>query len=194
MIQESVTAAASQSSQWTLAWSRVASDRRWTFLLIAIGAFSSVIYPHPPFVAFGAIAGTTLKPRRAILVAMSIWLVNQVYGYTVRQYPWSGDSLLWGLMLGLGTLIVTALALLRPKFSQKTLKGHCLWLGASALLGFAVFESLILTVDWLLTGSHTLTWAIARGILVNTTVWTISLTLIYFVFVRFTTRSHQPIV
>lgn len=192
-MQEPVTTTIAQSSQWSSTWNRVASDRRWSFLLIAMGVFSSIIYPHPPFVAFGAIAGTTLKLKRAILVAMSIWLMNQIYGYTVRQYPWSGDSLLWGLMLGLGTLIVTALALLRPKFSQKTLKGHCLWLGASALLGFAVFESLILTVDWLLTGSHTLTWAIAHSILFNTTLWTIALTLVYLVFVRLTTCSNQPI-
>jgi hypothetical protein len=46
-------------------------------------------------------AGTTLKPKRAILVALSIGLVNQIYGYTLRQYPWSADSLLWGFMLGL---------------------------------------------------------------------------------------------
>lgn len=189
-MQESVTPTIPQASQWSITWNRVASDRRWTFLLIAMGVFSSIIYPHPPFVAFGAIAGTTLKPRRAILVALLIWLVNQVYGYTVRQYPWSADSLLWGLMLGLGTLIVTALALLRPKFSQKTLKGHCLWLGASALLGFAVFESLILTVDWLLTGSHTLTWAIAQSLFIKETVWAIGLILIHLLFIRFTRPAH----
>lgn len=192
-MQESVITTISQSSPWSVTWNRVASRRLWSFLLITIGAFSTVIYPHPPFVAFGAIAGTTLKPKPAILVTMSIWLVNQVYGYTVRQYPWSADSLLWGLMLGLGTLIVTALALLRPPFSQKTLRGHCVWLGAIALMGFAVFQSLILSVDWLLTGSHTLTWAIARGILINTTIWTIALALIHLVFVRFTTRSNQSI-
>lgn len=192
-MQESVTTAIPQLSQWSSMWNRAASNRLWTFLLIANGAFSSVIYPHPPFVAFGAIAGTTLKPKRAILVALSIWLVNQVYGYTLRQYPWSADSLLWGFILGLGTLIVTVLASLRPPFSQKTLKGHCLWLGTIALVGFAVFESLILAVDWLLTGSHTLTWAIARGILINTTIWTITLAMIYLVFVQFTTRSNTSI-
>lgn len=189
-MQESAHSSVVAPPQWSVVWNTVAYHRLWTFFLVAIGAFSSVIYPHPPFVAFGAIAGTTLKPKRAVLVAMSIWLVNQVYGYTVRQYPWSADSLLWGLMLGLGTLIVTALALLRPPFSQKMLKGHCLWLSASVLLGFTAFQSLILTVDWLLTGSHTLTWAIAHSILINTTLWTFSLTLIYLVFVRFTTRSH----
>jgi hypothetical protein len=193
-MQESAHSSVVAPPQWSVAWNAVAHHRLWTFFLVAIGAFSSVIYPHPPFVAFGAIAGTTLKPKRAVLVALSIWLMNQIYGYTVWQYPWSGDSLLWGLMLGLGSLIVTALALLRPTFSQKTMKGHCLWLGAIALVGFAAFQSLILSVDWLLIGSHTLTWAIAHSILINTTLWTISLTLIYLVFVRFTTRSHQPIV
>jgi hypothetical protein len=146
-----------RTTDWSVVWNRAACDRLWTFFLVAIGAFSSVIYPHPPFVAFGAIAGTTLKPKRAILVALSIWLVNQVYGYTLRQYPWAANSLLWDFMLGLGTLIVTALASLRPIFSQKTLRGHCFWLGAIALISFAVFESLILAIDWLLTGSHTLT-------------------------------------
>jgi hypothetical protein len=193
-MQESAHSSVVAPPQWSVAWNAVAHHRLWTFFLVAIGAFSSVIYPHPPFVAFGAIAGTTLKPKRAVLVALSIWLMNQIYGYTVWQYPWSGDSLLWGLMLGLGSLIVTALALLRPTFSQKTMKGHCLWLGAIALVGFAAFQSLILSVDWLLIGSHTLTWAIAHSILINTTLWTIALTLIYLVFVRFTTRSHQPIV
>lgn len=86
-MQESVITAIPQSSQWSITWNRVASDRRWTFLLIAMGVFSSIIYPHPPFVAFGAVAGTTLKPKRAVLIAMSIWLMNQVYGYTVRQFP-----------------------------------------------------------------------------------------------------------
>jgi hypothetical protein len=190
-MQESVTPTIPQSSQWLVTWNWVASDRSWSLLLMAIGVFSRIIYPHPPFVTFGAIAGTTLKPRRAILFAMSIWLVNQVYGYTVRQYPWSADSLLWGFMLGLGTLIVTALALLRPRFSQKTLKGHCLWLGAIAVLGFAVFESLILTVDWLLTGSHTLTWAIARGILINTTLWAIGLMCIHLSFIRLKVGSRE---
>jgi hypothetical protein len=47
----------------------VASDRLWTFLLVAIGSASSVIYPHPPLAAFGAIAGTTLTPRRALSAA-----------------------------------------------------------------------------------------------------------------------------
>jgi len=188
-MQESVITAIPQSSQWSITWNRVASDRRWTFLLIAMGVFSSIIYPHPPFVAFGAVAGTTLKPKRAVVIAMSIWLMNQVYGYTVRQYPWSVDSLLWGFMLGLGTLIVTALASLRPTF-QKTMKGHCLWMGAISLIGFTVFESLILTVDWLLTGSHTLTWAIAQSLFIKETVWAIGLMLIHLLFIRFTHPAH----
>jgi hypothetical protein len=48
------------------AWNRVASHRLWTFLLITIGSAGSVIYPHPPLVAFGALAGITLTPKRAL--------------------------------------------------------------------------------------------------------------------------------
>ncbi|MGQ9872963.1 hypothetical protein [Leptodesmis sp.] len=93
-------------------------------------------------------------------------------------------------MLGVGTLIVAALASLRPKFSQKTLKEHCLWLGASVLLGFAVFESLILTVDRLLIGSHTLTWAITQSVFIKESVWAIGLMLIHLLFIRFTHPAH----
>jgi hypothetical protein len=178
-------------SPWSITWNTVANHRLWPLLLLAIGSASSIIYPHPPFVAFAAIAGTTLRARTAIGVAMMIWLVNQFYGYTIRQYPWSLDSLLWGLMLGLGTLIVSALAALRPSFSQYTLKGHWGWLGAVALGGFVVFESLILGVDWLLTGGHTLTLAITRSILSNTIVWTTALALVHLLFAWLMVRARS---
>jgi len=175
---------------WTTQWQAIAHSRIWFMSFLAVGAFSSVIYPHPPLVAFGAIAGTTLKPKPAILVAMLIWLLNQVYGYTLRQYPWTAGSLLWGLMMGLGILVVTLLASLRPPFSQKTVKGHCLWFGAVALIGFTAFESLILALDWLLTGSHILAWAITRSLLIKEGVWAIGLMLMHLSLTRFTRPVH----
>lgn len=51
----------SVQTRWSSLWQLLAQSRLWFFLLIAIGTFSSVIYPHPPLVAFGAIAGGTLK-------------------------------------------------------------------------------------------------------------------------------------
>jgi hypothetical protein len=63
-------------------------------------------------------------------------------------------------------------------------------MGTISLIGFAVFESLILTVDWLLTGSHTLTWAIAQSLFIKETVWAIGLMLIHLLFIRFTHPAH----
>jgi hypothetical protein len=121
-MQESMNTTTNPSaSQWSVTWNWVASHRLWSFLLIAIGSASSVIYPHPPLVAFGAIAGTTLTPKRALGAATAIWLVNQVYGYGLRQYPQTTEALLWGLVMGLGTLLVTAMAAIRPTLSKMTL-------------------------------------------------------------------------
>lgn len=183
-------ASVSEQTLWATRWQTIARSRVWFALLLAIGAFSSVIYPHPPLVAFGAITGTTLKRKPAILIAMSIWLINQVYGYTLRQYPLTADSLLWGLMMGLGTLIVTVPASVRPSFSQKTLQGHCLWFGAVALIGFAAFESLILALDWLLIGSHMLTWAITGSLFAKEVIWAIGLLLMHLSFIRFPRPVH----
>jgi hypothetical protein len=78
-----------------------------------------------------------------------------------------------------------ALLLLSCNPAYRTLRGHCLWLGAISLGGFVVFESLILTVDWLLTGSHTLTWAIAQSLFIKETVWAIGLMLIHLFLIRY---------
>lgn len=179
-----------EQTLWSTQWQAIAHSRIWFMSVLAISAFSSVIYPHPPLVAFGAIAGTTFKPKRAILIAMLIWLMNQVYGYTLRQYPWTADSLLWGSMMGLGTLIVTMLTSLRPPFSQKMLKGHCLWVGSIALVGFTAFESLILALDWLLIGSHMLTWAITGSLFAKEVIWAIGLLLMHLSFIRFPRLVH----
>ncbi|NJL54024.1 hypothetical protein HC928_01890 [bacterium] len=188
-MQESVTPTIPQSSQWSITWNRVANQRRWMFLLIGIGSFSSVIYPHPPLVAFGAIAGSTLSPKRAFLIALSIWFMNQLYGYGLRSYPQTAESFLWGLVMGLGMLLVTALAALRPPFSRTTWKGHGSWMAIAVLTGFLLFESLVLSLGFLLTGSHVLTWAILGHLLFKELIWAFALTLGYGFLARRTVRT-----
>jgi len=77
--------------------------------------------------------------------------------------------------MGLGILLVTLLALVRPDFSRVNLKGHCLWMIASAVIGFVVFESLILSFGWLLTGGHTLTWDIIAHLSLKEFAWSVVL-------------------
>jgi hypothetical protein len=189
-MQESMNTTTNPSaSQWSVTWNWVASHRLWSFLLIAIGSASSVIYPHPPLVAFGAIAGTTLTPKRALGAATAIWLVNQVYGYGLRQYPQTTEALLWGLVMGLGTLLVTAMAAIRPTLSKMTRKGHWVWVAIAVVAGFLLFESLVLSLGFLLTGSHVLTWAIFGHLLFKDLIWAFALTLIHVSITQLTLRS-----
>jgi hypothetical protein len=177
------------ASDWTKRWNRLANRHFWTFLLMAIGSLSSVIYPHPPLVAFGVIAGSTLPPKRALSIVATIWLINQLYGYGLRQYPQTAESLSWGLVMGLGTLLVTALAAIRPPFSKLTCRGHWLWVAIALVTGFLLLQSLILSLGFLLTGSHVLTWAILGHLLIKEVVWTIALTAFYVFLIRFAMRT-----
>jgi len=167
------------ASRWFVTWNTVAQHRLWIVLLIAIGGLSSVIYAHAPLVAFGTVAGTTLRPRRAFAAAIAIWFANQLYGFGLRHYPLTTESLAWGLAMGLGTVLVAAIAALRPGFSQTTRKGHGIWVAIALLTGFIVFESLISSLGFLLIGSHIFTWAILGRLLIKDVLWGFGLALIH---------------
>ena len=134
---------------WSHAEKAMSHSRMWQFLLITIGSASSIIYPHVPLVGFAAISGVTLNRKQAIISSIIIWLVNQLYGFTLRQYPQTLESLTWGLVMGLGTLLVTMIATLKPKFIEHKIWRYYLWLTASLVLGYVLFEGIIL-----LTASH----------------------------------------
>jgi hypothetical protein len=94
----------SPSNLWQMAWKLIGNSNWWQFCLIAVGSASSIVYPHVPLVAFAAVTGNTLTRRKALITAMSIWLANQLYGFTIRQYPRTLESLIWGLVMGVGML------------------------------------------------------------------------------------------
>lgn len=170
---------------WAIHWQSIAQSRIWLMLLLAIGSASSVVYPHPPLVAFGTIAGATLTPRKALGATTAIWLVNQICGYGWRQYPQTVESLGWAIAMGIGALLITSLALLRPQFSQTTFKGHCLWLLAIAVTGFVMFEGIILSLGFLLTGSHVFTWEILGSLFGKEMIWTAALTGVHAAIARY---------
>jgi len=172
------------SSRWSMGCRAIAQGKSWGFLLTVLGSASSAIYPHPPLVSFASIAGVTLTPKKALLVAMAIWLINQVYGYSLRDYPRTIDSFAWGLGMGLGTLLVTLLAAKRPKFSRERVSGHFLWLGATIVGGFVLFEGLILLFGLLLGSEHSLTLSLLGRLFVKEVIWAIALGLGHMFLVR----------
>ncbi|MGD1704210.1 hypothetical protein [Dapis sp. BLCC M229] len=165
---------------WSHAEKAMSHSRLWQFLLITLGSASSIIYPHVPLVGFAAISGVTLNRKQAIISSITIWLVNQFYGFTLRQYPQTLESLTWGLVMGLGTLLVTIVASIKPKFIEHKIWKYYLWLSASLVIGYVLFEGIILLTATLMVGdSHGLTVGILGRIFVKNIVWTIALTFIH---------------
>jgi hypothetical protein len=167
-----------RANNWLLVWESLSRNRFWQFLLIAAGSASSIVYSHAPLVGLAVVAGSTLKRDRAIAAAMTIWLVTQLYGYAIRQYPHTFESVAWGLLMGAGTLAVFLISAIRPRFSQKDWKGHLLWLGLALVAGYILFQgSIILAIA--LLGGHGLTEAILWKIFIKDASWAIALSLVH---------------
>lgn len=149
----------------------------WQFSLIAIGSLSNIIYAHVPLVGLAAVAGNTLPRSSAFTAIVSIWLANQLYGLTIRQYPWSGGSWLWGLVMGGNAVLITWLTTNRPNL-LRGFWSHLLWLITGVIGGYAFNQSIILLVaQWL--GEHGITGVILRRILVQNLSWAIALFLLH---------------
>ncbi len=82
--------------------------------------------------------------------------------------------------MGLGTLLVTILATLKPKFIEHQIWRYYLWLSVSLVIGYVFFEGIILLNATLMMGSsHGLTVGILGRIFVKNIVWAIALTFIH---------------
>ncbi|GAB4230217.1 MAG: hypothetical protein Kow0049_11950 [Stanieria sp.] len=155
---------------WQAASKATALSNWWQLSLIAIGSASSVIYPHPPLVGFAAVAGNTLIRKKALISAAIIWFTNQLYGFTIRQYPLTLESLTWGLVMGVGMLTVTWLVTLRPKFSRDRFQGYLTWLAVSVVGGYVIYQGSIVLIAQLMNG-HGFTAVILGRIFVRDVVW-----------------------
>ncbi|MGH8001559.1 MAG: hypothetical protein ACREPR_19590, partial [Brasilonema sp.] len=95
-------------TQWLFKQQAIAQSQLWFFLLTATGvASNSIYYCTVPLVGFGVIAGSTLPRRKAITVLLTMWLVNQLLGFTVRNYPWMFSTFAWGWVMGIGAVLAT---------------------------------------------------------------------------------------
>lgn len=168
----------------------MAVSKGWYVSLIAIGSASNLIYPHVPLVSFATLAGVTLRRNQAIVAVVCIWCVNQLVGFTIRQYPLNAIALLWGLTMGLGSILVALIASMRPTFSYHGWVGQLLWLGVALLLGFTVYQSSTLLVhQWV--GMHGLTVDVFLRIFVRDGMWTIGLYAIYYAIHKIFRLNYQ---
>ena len=163
---------------WKITTDAIAKSNWWQMFLIAVGSASSIIYPHVPSVGFAAVAANTLTRNKALISVMSIWLANQLYGFTIRQDPRTFESVTWGLVMGLGVLLVTWLVTLQPKFSRQSFQGYLLWLAISLIGGYATYQgSIVLIAQWM--GRHGFSFTILGQIFLKDAGWAVVLSAIH---------------
>jgi hypothetical protein len=80
----------------------------WLALLVAASvAFTFGFACAVPFAAFGTVAAMTLNRRDALGLICAVWLANQIVGFTVLGYPWTGMTFVWGGILGVVAILST---------------------------------------------------------------------------------------
>ncbi|NJL42390.1 MAG: hypothetical protein HC856_08540 [Pseudanabaena sp. RU_4_16] len=165
------------ATQWNESCRAIAYGRFWTIFLVCVGSISNLVYTCTlPFACLGVIAGMTLPRRRAIAAAFLIWTANQACGFTIHNYPHTLSCYAWGIVLLMGTLLITYLANQKPIFTNGAIVPHYLRLGGWLIGGFILFQLVILFAGMALSTSPTapdVLWQILAG----NSLWTAGLTL-----------------
>lgn len=123
----------------------------WLALLVAASvAFSLGFACAVPLAAFAAAAALTLSRWNALLLIGAVWVANQIVGYAVLGYPWTANSLAWGVALG----VVSVLATLAARGAALPFEGagRVVVPFAAFLAAFAVYEGALFAVSVALLG------------------------------------------
>ena len=153
-------------------WRSLAHSRWLPFSLLALGAASNAIYAHAPLVAFAAMSGVILNRRRAIVIAVLIWFMNQAIGFGLRGYPLDTIAFTWGALMGIGTLLVVTFASIRPGLNQSSWAGHWLWVVIALIGGFVLYQGLIMLAYPVMADGHSMGWDIIAKLFVKHVMWT----------------------
>ena len=126
-----------------------------------------------PFAAFAVVAATMLPLRSALFVVIGAWLVNQGIGFGALHYPVNGNTMLWGLAIGIAALAatVTSSAILRSPAKSRT----ALVLALAFAGGYGAWELALLAATPLLGGAGNFTAAIIGHIALLNAAWLIGL-------------------
>jgi hypothetical protein len=145
----------------------------FTLLTGACALASFALACATPFAAFAVIAAAMLPLRPALLVVTGAWLVNQGIGFGALHYPIDGNTMLWGLVIGIAALAatVTSAAVLRWLPQRST----PLVLALALVCGYGAYEIALLAATPFLGGADSFTSAIVGRIGVANAGWLIGL-------------------
>jgi hypothetical protein len=141
--------------------------------LVAISAVSSWEFACiTPFVAFAVAATYALSTRAALFTIAAVWLANQAIGFGVLGYPWTVDTILWGMAIGAATLAAagSAVAMLQLGIQNKITAT-----GAAFVPAFAIYQGGVYLASFALGGRDDFTPAIVGHVALLNIGWTVGL-------------------
>jgi len=153
--------------------SRYAALFSFALLTVSCALASFALACATPFAAFAVIAAAMLPLRPALLVVTGAWLVNQGIGFGALHYPIDGNTMLWGLTIGIAALAATAIsaAILRSLPQS----GTPLALALALIGGYGAYELALLAATPFLGGAENFTAAIVAQIGLSSAAWLIGL-------------------
>jgi hypothetical protein len=151
------------------------ADQPWFLpvLMVAVAAISSWEFACiTPFVAFSVAAAYALSTRSALLTVAGVWLANQAVGFAVLGYPWTADTILWGLAIGAAALAATGLACLTLRSG---FQGKVVAVGASFVVALGAYQGGLFLATFALGGRDAFTPAIIGHVALLSLGWTVAL-------------------
>jgi hypothetical protein len=91
-----------------------------------------------PLAAFPTVSALMFQPRTAVGAVLTVWLMNQIIGFSLLHYPTDPSTIAWGFALGaIGLLSLGAAFLVLSRL------GGLVGILASFLAAFVVYEGAI---------------------------------------------------
>lgn len=141
-----------------------------------------------PFVGLAVVAAATMSVRRAAQTVAAMWAVNQLLGFSLLGYPWTGDAFAWGLAIGLASM--AAMMIARRVIGRNG--GSAAHLAGAFLAAFAGYETLLFGFALVAGGTETFAPAIVLQILVNDAIWFAGLVALHLVLTRVAPGKFGP--
>jgi hypothetical protein len=120
----------------------------WLAILAGAGTIASAAFAcATPFAAVAALAALTLTRHVALIVVALLWLGNQAVGYLLIDYPWTANSLAWGIALGLASLTAAIAAAPAVRVANPAAR-----LVGAFVIAFAAYQAVLFAAAFVLDG------------------------------------------
>jgi hypothetical protein len=130
-----------------------------------------------PFAAFAVATAGTLRLRSALGTMAVIWLANQAVGFGALGYPWTLNTVLWGLSMGAAAVLAT----LAASGALRHVRSGGGWLQLPLTFGsaFVVYEMAIMAVSVILGGGDVFAPALLGRLALIDAAWLGGLVLVH---------------